>query len=299
MGDTFKKLFGGSETEQRSQSTSGSRSQGTSTSFDLTSEELKRLRDPFVASLSSLVRGGGTPEWTGPFVAPITQGEQTALDATAGVANNSNRRQLINDTLQGKYLPGASGANPFVHEAIKAAQRPTFEGLEEVLGRTLPGRFAQAGQLTNPNRPGSGGGSSAFDRAAAIATRGATQAAADIATNISAGAYQQERQAQQQAIQLDQADVDTMTKNLQAQGLPRLIEDLGIERALAEFKSRTDNLIKALAVAAGAPIATVGQQSQQTSSSESQSTGFMHAEDFGKGIVGTLLPGGLQGGKKA
>jgi hypothetical protein len=299
MGDTMKKLFGGSKTQQKSeqQATSESQSQSTSGSFDLTSDELKKLREPFVSGLTALLGGGG-PAWDGPFVAGMTQGEGQALGQVDAAANNANRTGLIDDTLKGKYL----NSNPHLEEAIKAAQRPTFQGLEEVLGRVLPGRFAQAGHLTNPNKPGSGGGSSAFDRAAAIATRGATQAAADIATNMSNESFKNERVMQQQAITMSQQDVDTFTKNLQAQGLPRLIEDLGIERALDEFKSRTDALIKAFAVAAGSPIAVVGQESQSTSSSKSQSTGSSsgQGEDFGGGVVGTvgkvMFPKGLQGG---
>lgn len=78
--------------------------------------------------------------------------------------------------------------NPFLQSAIQAAQRPTLQGLEESLSRSLPGRFtAEGGQFVQPQ------GSSAFDRAAALATRGVSQSIADIATNMGFGAYESER----------------------------------------------------------------------------------------------------------
>lgn len=305
MGQVTKKLFGGSEQKQQSQSTSQSNSKedSFSTSFDMTPEELKTLRDPFVQALTGFIASGGGPQYSGPFTAPMAAGEAAALPGIAEAANNPMRQNLLNATLSGQFLPGQAGANPFLEAAITAAQRPTFQGLEEVLSRTLPGRFAQAGQFSNLGRGGGAlqgsptGGSSAFDRAAAIATRGATQEAGDIATRLSAGAYESERGRQQSAIQLQQADVDTMVKNLQSQGLPRLIEKFGVELGLTEFRARTEGLLKAFAIAAGAPIAQVGQtaESHANSSASSQSTSSGEGEMW-KGIVPAVLPKGLQGG---
>lgn len=131
----------------------------------------------------------------------------------------------------------------------------------EALGRTLPGRFTQAGQFVQP------GGSSPFDRAAGIATRGAADAMGDIASQMSFGAYEGERGRQNQAIQLSQAEVESTIKTLQASALPRLIEDLGLERAQAEFRSKVDALLKALATMAGVPMVNLGQFGSSSSSS--------------------------------
>jgi hypothetical protein len=156
------------------------------------------------------------------------------------------RQNLIEQTIGGQFLPGQPGQNPFFDAAVTAAQRPTMQGLEETLSRSLPGRFTQGGQFVQPH------GSSAFDRAAAIATRGAADASADIATNMGNQLYGQERGLQQQAVQLGQTEVQTLIANLQAQALPRMIEDMGIERALAEFSGRTNQLLQALQTATGA-----------------------------------------------
>jgi hypothetical protein len=150
----------------------------------------------------------------------------------------------------------------------------------------LPGRFTQAGQLIQP------GSSSAFDRAAAIATRGVSNAVGDIATNISykdlADNQQREAAALGEELQrrftgaqsnadrgLDAAkalpgvnaqQVDTLIKSLQAEALPRLIKDQGIERGMALFKERVDNLLKVLGITAGVTQPTISQTSTGKSS---------------------------------
>ena len=190
------------------------------------------------------------------------------------------RQNLIEQTIGGQFLPGQPGQNPFLEAAITNAQRPTMQGLEETLTRSLPGRFTQGGQFIQPH------GSSAFDRAAAIATRGAADASAGIATNMSAQAYGQERGLQQQAVQLGQTEVQTLIQNLQAQALPRMIEDMGIERALAEFSGRTNQLLQALQIATGASGLNQIANEQTSTSQQGALTGFLGA------LKGTpFLPG--------
>lgn len=266
--DNILRIFtGGSEATQQSQQTSRP--------VDLTPAEYSGIRPDLVAGIRSLISSGGGPQYGGPLFSPETANEQAVrgqlMDTTGpGTA----RAGYTSDVITGKYLPGQEGANPFFDAAVRAAQRPTLEGLTETLTRALPGRFTQAGQFVQP------GGSSAFDRAAAIATRGAANAIGDIATNMGLGAYEGERGRQQQAVQLEQAEVDTTIKNLQAQALPRLIQELGIERGLQLFQTRTTQLLQALQLAAGIGQPVTGQVSQGTSGGRSvQSRG--------------LFPGGL------
>lgn len=263
----MKELFGGSE----------SKSQATSTPVDMTPDAFKNLRDPFAQTLLSYLQGGGTPQYTGPLNADMTQTEGDILSQLMGqTGTGTNRNSYLQQVLSGNFLPGQDGSNPFLQAAIEAAQRPTLQGLEETLSRTLPGRFTLAGQQVQPQS------SSAFDRAAAIATRGTADALADIATNMSYGAYESERGRQQEAVQLDQAEVDTTIKNLQAQALPRLIEELGIERGLALFQQNTQSILQILQTLAGVTAPTVANQQQSTSQSESH-----------KGIFGQLFPMGI------
>jgi len=280
---SLKDWFGGSETEQKqsSQQTASSDSQATSITKDTTPVELQALRTPFVQALASMFQGsGGRPAYTGQLAAPITGAETTALDATAGAAYDPNRGNLISSTLQGTYLPGQAGENPFMQAAIKEAQRATMTNLEETLARSIPGKFNLAGQQLGKN------GSSAFDRAQGVAIRGAADAMAGIATNMSMAGYEAERQRQQQMVPVSQQEVATLSENVKTQGLPRLIEQLGFDKAFEEFSTRYASLIQALQIAAGSPIAQQGTDSQSTSHSESQGTseGYSNSETAG-GIV--------------
>lgn len=275
--------------------------------------------------ISDILRG--IPQYQGPLTAGIGANEQALLDklmaGTSGTGGQvSPAQQALMDIMKGggvtgyqgqgsladyaKMLQGSAqtagydpnGNNPFVQAAIEAAQRPTFQALEETLSRTLPGRFTAAGQFINPQ------GSSAFDRAAAMAARDSSQTAADIATNISFGSFEGERGRQFEAQEaarareaaaleaeqgrratgqeaaadrsLDAAkalpgvskqEIDTTIANLQAQALPRLIQEMGIERGLEAFQNRMNSLLTTLGIAGGATSPTIGNSSTQKSAS--------------------------------
>lgn len=317
---------------------------------------------------NAIQAGLGAPRTSaGPSQASQDLLASTALTGTAGGAQGfvqglgigGGPQQALGDfrtQLGAASQTGAfgGGANPFLQSAIEAAQRPTLQGLEETLSRTLPGRFTQAGHLIQP------GGSSAFDRAAAIASRGATQELGDIATRMSynafeaaqgreasalenelarrgqfglqtqsleAGAMQNqldralqvpgmEAQLQQigantdlalaqlptqmaeTALRLAQArgqeagtgltqaqtgtqnaqtdltqsqvrgsEVDTAIKNLQAQALPRLIQDMGLERGIEAFNNNVNSLLATLGIASGVTRPVVANESKSSSGS--------------------------------
>jgi len=270
-------LFGGSASKQSS----------SSNPVDLTPEEFKRMRGGFSDTLEQFYKSGGGPQYGGPFVAGMRPGEQGAIDQIQGVATDPARQQYLRDVLGGKYLPGQEGANPFFDAAVRAAQRPTLQGLQETLSRSLPGKFAVAGQFSQGGGAGqpATGGSSAFNRAGAIATQASANMLSDIGTNMGNEQFKNERTNQQQAVALQQQDVDALMKNLQAQGLPRMIEDMGIERGLQEFQRRSEGLLKALQIASQVTAPVTGQSSTSTGTSTSS-----------KGIFPGLFPKGLGGG---
>lgn len=249
-------------------------SQQTSSSFDLTPEQYAALRDPISSFLTSFTGnnpfnpqggsfggGGASGDWAqygaDNLAAGETDNEKLIRSLLMGDATGNDRQPYLNDVISGKYTDPNS--NPFLNDYIKAAQRSTLEGLTETLDRTLPSRFTQAGQFVQPQ------GSSAFDRAAAIATRGAANAIGDIATNIGYNAYAKERDLQQSAVPLSQQEVQTTISNLQAQALPRLIQQYGIDAGLKEFQNRMSSVLDALKIAAGLSAPTVGNESQGTS----------------------------------
>lgn len=252
----------------------GSKSSSSSKPVDMTPPEIEALRGQWAGTLGSIYSQGGRPAYPGPFVEPITAQETQNLGEINTAANDPTRQGYIQSVLQGQYLPGQQNSNPFLQKAVQEAQRTNLQGLEETLTRSLPGRFTQGGHFSQPT------GSSAFDRAAAIATRGVADANAGIATNMYNQQFQQERTNQQQAVQLGQQDVQTLINNLQAQGLPRLINDLGIERALQEFQGRSASLLQALQIATGAPLTSIAQESQSKSTTSPN-------------IIGTLFPKGV------
>jgi hypothetical protein len=282
MSSLVRSLFGGSSATQNSQSTS--------TPVNFTAESLKGLAPDLAESLRGLVTSLGGGSATGVYdgksgpTAPITGNESNILSQLMGqTGDGTDRAKYLSDVLTGKYLPGQENSNPFLSAAIEAAQRPTLQGLEETLSRTLPGRFTANGQMIQANT-GDQGGSSAFDRAAGIATRGAAQAIGDIATNISSNAYEGERGRQNEAAGLSQAEVDTTIKNLQAQALPRLIQENGIERGMALFQQQTQSLLEILKTIGAVQAPTLANLSQSTGEAQSSSD---------KGIIPGLFPKGI------
>lgn len=260
-------IFGGGEQKNKS----------VTKPVDMTPPELSGLRSPFADALKALLgtsTGGGLsgiPAPTGPLAAPMGAGETAALSTlTQDDPLQAQRRALLSSTMQGNFLPGQPGANPFLQASIEAAQRPTLQGLEDTLSRVLPGRFTQAGQFVNPQ------GSSPFDFAAARATGDVAREVGDIATRMSFGSHEAERGRQQETIQLGQQEVQTMVTNLQAQALPRLIEDMGIERGQKIFQERLQALLQALGVITQTPLQTVASQQKSTGSQTTQ-TGIVPA----------------------
>lgn len=211
---------------------------------------------------------GGIPYYQGPLVAQMTPQEKALLAKLGGQTSNPNggtgsdASNYLLDVIGGNYLPGQPGANPFMDAAIREAQRPTMEGLTETLTRDLPGRFTSAGQMIQPQ------GSSAFDRAAAIASKGATDAMAGIATNMSFQGYESERGRQQDAAKsmpgVTRQEVDTTIESLKAAALPRLIQDLGIERGIEEFNNRVNNLLTTLGIAGGVTRPVIAQEGKSS-----------------------------------
>lgn len=274
----MKELFGGSESQQQAQNTTK----------DTTPEELKGLRGPFVQALTTMLQREGRPAYPGALsVDDRPAGAMTAMGQLGAQANDPTRRGLLTDTMAGKYLPGQPGANPFLDEAIRAAQRPTLQGLEETLGRTLPGRFTQAGHLVNAANmtANPAGGSSAFDLAAARATGDSAAALGKIATDMSFQGYESERGRQQQAVQLSQQEIQGLVENLKAEWMPTAIQQWNVETGLKEFQSRMTSLLQALGIAAGSPIANQGGEGSSSGKSE-------EFKGIVPGIKGTpFLPG--------
>lgn len=240
---------------------------------DVVPREFQELRGPVADALRGLIGtglepGGGTPSGEGIFTAPITGQESGLVNRIGGLLGQGGAGgtaiggplrgavdALLQNTVEGQFL--TPGSNPFLGETIRAAQRPVIEAFQDVALPRFQRGFTAAGQFIQPQ------GSSAFDRAAAIATRGLTSTLGDISTNIASQNFQAERgrqaQAAEQVGQLSSADVNNTIQGLQASALPRLIEQFGINQGTQEFNRRIDIVLQALGVARGLPLVQTAQ----------------------------------------
>lgn len=322
MSDLVKMLTGGGSTEQSSQQQSTSQSNqgsqqtsvnssdasnssnsntsgnsaGVSTTSDYTAPALSGLSGGLadaltkaLAGFSSQTANAGNPIGT---AAPTTQAGPTAqetqllgqLPGAAAGANTSAASDYIKNVLGGNYMPGSPGGNPFLAAAITAAQRPTLDNLTQTLTRDLPGRFTANGQLIQPNT-GANGGSSAFDRASALAFQSAANTSTDIAAKIGSDAYgtgvAQQENAAGLAPGLDSAQVDNTIKSLQASALPRLIQQNGLDQGLQLFQQQTANLLDFLKTIGTVQAPTLGTNSASTSTNSGTSTSSGNSSSSG------------------
>lgn len=340
MTDVLHEIFGGGSSKQSSNQSSQSQSQQTQGSVQQSQQEASQvsggqstsngvsnsasttsnytnpaltglggtLADTLkqvLSSFSAQTANAGDPlsnSAAAPQAALSDQEHQLLGNLTTQTGPNTDSAAYIKSVLAGNFLPGQPGASPFFDAAVRAAQRPTLEGLQETLSRTLPGRFTLAGQQIQSNS-GDQGGSSAFDRAAAIATRGAANAISDIATNMGNTQYGAERAQQTAAAGLDQAQVDQTIKGLQAAALPRLIAQNGLDKGLALFQQQTQNLLEFLKTIGTVQAPTLGtnavasssQSGQSSTGSVGSSTASSSGASFGQGTSSSSSVGSSTG----
>ena len=228
---------------------------------DVAPDEFVGLRQPVADTLRGLLTGqaptlAGIPAASGPRVASLMQPEQdilarirSTLTGPGGTGTAANN--LLRQTLRGEFL--SPQANPFLQATIEAAQRPIRRQFEEVVLPNLRSVFTAGGQVIQ------GEGSSPFARAQALAAGDFVNALSDVSTRIAAENFQAERGRQQQAItqatRLSQSELENLVQGLRAVALPRLIEQMGIDRGTEDFNRRVDTLLRAIALAQGASTA--------------------------------------------
>lgn len=130
----------------------------------------------------------------------------------------------------------------------------------------------QGGQLGLQGLLAQGGfANDAFSRALqATQALGLPREIADVDLSRRAGAFEDAAQrsltAAQTAPALEQVQFDKLLSNLEAQALPRLIEELGIERGLAEFERQQGQLVQLLTLVGQLSSPTVAQTPGKTGS---------------------------------
>lgn len=257
-----------------------SESRSRSSPYDLTPPQLKALRGPAANLLRSYIAGDGGYE--GAFVAELTPEERELLRIVG--AQGGERSPLesasaaqLQGTLRGDY---ADPNNPLVQAAIRAAQRPAIEAFREA---SLADRaaFTLAGHRVGGTAEGGGPSeSSPFARARALAQRGLANSLTDISSEIVYGNLQAERDRQIRAAsaaeQLEQGEFNRAVQALEAAALPRLIEQLGIDRGIEEFNRRIQLALTAAGIVFGNTV--IAQESK--SYGESAEAGISYGGSY-------------------
>ncbi len=198
--------------------------------------------------------------------------------------------------------------SPTTQAAISAAVNPLVSTFQNVTMPNLIGNAVANGQVLNGPRTtdpnSSGAGSSAFDKAAALAGTGLDQAVASatapIANNAMLAGLNMQENAPSQATQLGSAQVQSLIANLQAQALPRLIQQYGMDQGVQQFNNRVQTMLAALGLGASVSGPDVANQTQSNSQFSSAPSGGLMGSLFGSGGSG-LIPAvrGLFGGGAA
>lgn len=281
--DFIKTLFGGSESVQKAQSTSGPK--------DANPKEIKAMYGPLTQALKAAMAQTSDPSaqagqvtqfmndlGTDNLVAPVTADQQTILDYMmtdlgsrdaqirrwAGIGQPGNLGFML-------PTPGTPGYDA-LSGLIDARTTKLDWDTEDMLSRTLPSAFTKAGQFTQFNPEKMTGGSSAFARAIGDTAARYAQARGDIEKNVVGEYWGKATDQMQNALALGQAEFDVTYKNLEAHALNQLTKDLGIQRGLEAWKAKEGQMLEALRIAADYAQPRIATKSQSTSTGRSEST---------------------------
>lgn len=215
---------------------------------DVTPGEFEELRRPVGEVLQGLFTTGG-PEFQGDFTASLSDQEKQILSQIGTFGQPSaltgQSSDFLSQVIGGEFL--GADSNPFLSDLIDQLQGRELKNYERVTSPRLRSEFTASGQRIQPES------SSPFDQALAISQGDLLDRLAGISTQVQAGNFEQERARQQAAVtqagQLTQQNVDQAIQSLQASALPRLIEQLGLDQGLAEFRRRVDLILQSLQTA--------------------------------------------------
>lgn len=277
------------------------------------------LQGPIGSQLSSLFGGG--PTYSGPsstgaalsnapvvttpatFSAPMSANEGSILNTIFGFNNptggvNPAATSYLNTVLSPQYLSSIM-TNPGVTSAISSATAPMVSAFQNTTMPQLEGNFVANGQVLNGpaqtngttgTNPGSGQGSSAFDKASAIAETGLQQAIGQTAGGIVNQALNtamgQQAQGETQAQTLSSTEINNLVTSLQAEALPRLIQQYGMDEGLQQFNNRVQVMLEALGIGSqisGPDTAQSGQSTQQFASESGSGAEGLFNQAFGAG----------------
>ncbi len=237
---------------------------------DKQAKEFKGLRGPFADLLSGSFGDigdllGGDLNFAGGEIAldeyrnPMTAGEQEALSdlgiAAGGSANEQRSSDLIGQTLSGDFLSPAN--NPALGELLRYTNQAINEAYNDQ-GSQAKALFARAGQSLPESSP--------FAAVAGDIEKARLDAIGKNVAAMTSQNYQAERDRQVQAVEQARStatfEFNRQLDFLKASALPRLIDEIGFDRAFTEFQSRLSALSQALGIVAGVTAPVVGTESR-------------------------------------
>ena len=188
--------------------------------------------------------------------APMTQGEEDVLaklhTMLAGDPNQILADDVIARTLGGEYLspkdnPGFADLLRFTNQTI--GEEFDREDLEQ------RGLFARAGQVMPESSP--------FAKASADLSKARMDAIGKNTAAMTYQNYEAERGRMTEAIEQRRANAEfefrRQYEGLQANALPRLIDELGFERGFEQYQMRINALMQALGITGGVTAPALGQ----------------------------------------
>lgn len=235
---------------------------------------------------------------------------------------NPNYAQPLTNNIPGvgaafsRFLDPNFAANlassPQTQAAISSATNPIMQAFRTQTVPSLTSAATQAGQRTNG--PGQAG-SSAFDQAFATAQGNELSAIGQTAGNIAnqayqtglniqanapsqatnaAGALEQQMVTGQQApVQLSSAELGNMINSLQAEVLPQLTQQYGINAGLQLFNTQIQTILQALGLGGQVSQPQIAYNQAGSSQQSGQSSGHQSGFNFGIGsVAGSLFGGG-------
>jgi hypothetical protein len=237
--------------------------------------------------------GGVTPGSTAASLSPF-MGNYAAPAANNMPAASSLLQSFLDPNFASNLANSAQ-----TKSAISAATGPLEQAFRSTTIPGITGASTQAGQRTNG--PGQAG-SSAFDQAFAnqqgnlMATEGqvaggiANQAyqtglqinanAPSQAAGLASAAEGQQIQAQQAPVNIGTSELNNMIQSLQAEVLPQLTQQYGINQGMSLFNTQIQTLLQSLGLGAQAAQPAIGYNGQSNSKSTQSPN-----------IFGTLLGG--------
>jgi hypothetical protein len=237
-------------------SAGGGVSKGRSKAKDYTPKEYVAQR-PFVASYLSGYEGGDP--YAGPLTADLGAEEGATLQSLAGQRNPFGQdvsREALLSTIRGDSPQFQSALQEAINAGTIDIRR--FAEEENLANRAL---FGRAGHTLSESSP--------FSIAQAKSNQGILDAVAKLSSDIRLPAMLQERQNQLAATSMLASQEDQGFQRelqlLEAQGLPRLIQEQGIARGLELYKEQQARILQARTILAQLTSPTLGQKSSQES----------------------------------